>query len=166
MPAAFCSPLLAMAPPLSLAGHIVAAVVGLYAGALLVRGPHQHRPGRTVRGLLIATCGVGISYALGEPLGIIPFLAGGIGGAVMFGRPVPRTARQAGRAASLAVICLFAGPLLGLALFGLILLTDEISPLDRTYYLTVLLVIGTIAGALAAGLVAAVGRNSDDAPPV
>ena len=142
-------------PPISIAGRFVVACIGLTLAACLASRLSKRRP--NVRGVLLLGLTVIVtlilSVGLGDHLGVLAFLGGAIGGSVLF-VPGANGERRRRHAGWLIGACLLIGPILGIGLYGLTYLVEDLHPLDRMYYLKVFLLVGFVAGLLGALLVA------------
>ncbi len=156
--------ILAMAPPIPLAGKIFVALLSLVLVGVAVpaiRGASF--TGRSIGLAIVVAVGVVVvleallpsSYGLGfHDRGVLAAVFGAISGAALL-----RPARKGGHSRTsnslrLSAITFVTGPLVGLVLASLTVLLSDVSPLDRGYTFGVFTLIGLLAGLLGAVVVA------------
>ena len=140
--------ILAMAPPISFGARFVLACFGFSLGCLLSRLVSGASPAyrRAIVYLSMAAILAGCLFI--DDRGILVFVAGAICGTLARSRPLHSLKLQQSKEHSwrLVAACIGAGPLLGVGLLGILYMFEEISPLDRLYYLFVFLAVGLFAG--------------------
>jgi hypothetical protein len=159
--------LLAMAPPMPLAGKLVVAAVMLMLVGLSIcfrrRAPFSFWS--FVLALTVALVGV-VALELALPggydslfhgRGILAAIVGALCAAAFLRTPSQHVAEaRPVPTGKLFAAGLILGPLLGLALGLLVVLFGEISPLDRAGKIVTCMLAGLIAGLIGAGIVSAV----------
>lgn len=145
--------LFAMAPPMSVGGRLLVACLGFALTCTLAGLVTGSTPGP--RRAIICLCAAVVlaGSLLADARGILAFLAGAISGALAASRSLLVLEPSSRRSWRLVAACIVVGPVLGLAVFGIAHLVEDISPLDRLHYLWVFLAVGSFAGVLSAGIV-------------
>lgn len=168
--------ILAMAPPVSIGGKILVALLLLGLVGILSRAIRGASfTGRSIRLSIGVTVGVLVvleallpsSFGGGfHDRGVLAAIVGACSGAGLF-RPAGRGGHaRTSSTRSLAAIAFITGPLMGLVLASLTVLLTDVSPLDRGYTFGVFTMIGLLAGLIGAvvvGIASALGsfRSSE-----
>lgn len=162
----------ATVPPVSPEERALAGMLGASLGGLLT-SRLRHRRWLSLRSLIALLVAAVIAYGisvlgLSDARGVWSFCLGTISGILSVSfrgsrqSQEPSTGKKRGR---LIVAAAAAGPLIGLALFGMWWWSDGFNLQGAGFFLAVFTIIGALAGGLCAGLVWLAGAGSDKVEP-